>query len=146
MSLPDLTDERFAHLVIVLERQFRKALEKQLESHGVLFGHWVFLRILWKEDGLSQRELADRAGLTTPTVHTAIAKMEQMGTVQRIVPERNTSRPLIYLTDHGRALRDLLEPLAIETNAAASAGISPADLATTKATMLQMIQSLSQAK
>jgi len=146
MSRPDLTDERFAHLVLVLERLFRKALETRLEPHGVLFGHWIFLRLLWKEEGLSQRELADRSGLTTPTVHTAIAKMEKMGTVQRIVPEHNTTRPLIYLTDYGRSLKDVLEPLAIETNTLAGSGLSEADLTTTKATILQMIDSLSKTR
>lgn len=141
-----LEEERFAHIIIVLERLFRKTLEQQLEPHGVPYGHWVFLRILWKEEGLSQKELADRAGLTTPTTHTAISKMEELGTVARIVPKGNTTRPLIYLTDHGRALKDILEPLAVTINKAASEGLSSGDLAITKATMLGMIESLSKEK
>lgn len=143
MLPPQLENERFAHVVISLERLFRKALESQLEQYGVPYGHWVFLRILWKEEGLSQKELADRAGLTTPTTHTAISKMESLGTVTRIVPEKNTTRPLIYLTDHGRGLREVLEPLAIAINATAGDDISDDDLATTKATMLRMIENLS---
>lgn len=145
MPRSSLEDERFAHITIVLERLFRKTLEAQLEPHGVPYGHWVFLRILWQEEGLSQRELADRAGLTTPTTHTAISKMEALGTVTRIVPEGNTTRPLIYLTDHGRALKEVLEPLAVSINAVASEGVPREDLATTKATMLRMIESLGKA-
>lgn len=142
MPASSLEDERFAHIIIALERLFRKSLESHLEPHGVPYGHWVFLRILWKEEGLSQRELADRAGLTTPTTHTAISKMEELGTVVRIVPKGNTTRPLIYLTDLGRALKDILEPLAVSINEVASEGVSAEDLATTKSTMLRMIDSL----
>lgn len=142
MPVPDLENERLAHLVRVLERQFRRALERQLEVHGVPFGHWIFLRILWEEEGLSQRELATRSGLTTPTVHTAIKKMEVSGLIQKIVPKENTSRALVHLTDRGRDLRGVLEPLAISTNAAAMAGIPQESQDLAKATLLTMIANL----
>ncbi|MEM9198960.1 MAG: MarR family winged helix-turn-helix transcriptional regulator [Pseudomonadota bacterium] len=142
MPVSDLDNERFAHLVYLLERRFRRALERQLEPHGVPFGHWAFLRILWAEEGLSQKELADRTGLTTPTVHAAVTKMEEHGLIVRKVPEGNTTRPLVYLTERGRELRTVLEPLAISTNAAATVGISADDLATTKATLLRMMAQL----
>lgn len=142
MPLPDLENERFAHLVRVLERQFRRALERQLEVHSVPFGHWIFLRILWEEEGLSQRELATRSGLTTPTVHTAISKMEASGMVQKIVPKENTSRALVHLTDRGRGLRDVLEPLAVSTNAAAASGIPQENQDMVRETLLRMISNL----
>ena len=144
MSTPRLEEERIAHLVRLLERQFRRALERQLDVHGVPFGHWIFLRILWEEDGLSQRELATRSGLTTPTVHTAITKMEASGMIEKIVPKQNTSRALVHLTERGRELRGVLEPLAVSTNAAAMTGITQEDRDRTKATILAMIANLSQ--
>ncbi len=138
----DLNSERFAHLVRQLERQFRRTLEEHLRPHDVQFGHWVFLRILWDEEGLSQRELADRSGLTTPTVHTAISKMEQLGMIERLVPEKNKSRPLVHLTPHGRDLKGTLEPLAVLANDAAMAEIDGADLDIAKSTLLKMIDNL----
>jgi len=140
-----LEQERFAHIIIVLERKFRRSLEAALEQNGVPYGHWVFLRILWEEEGLSQRELANRAGLTTPTTHTAISKMEALGTVAKIVPKGNTTRPLIYLTDHGKGLRNVLEPLAVSINADASAGVSSDEMANAKLTLLKMINNLTDA-
>lgn len=142
MAIPDLEGERLAHLVRVLERQFRRALERKLDAYDVPFGQWIFLRILWEEEGLSQRELAKRSGLTTPTVHTAITKMEASGVIQKIVPKENVSRALVHLTERGRALRGVLEPLAISTNAAATAGIPQEDQDKTKATILAMIANL----
>ena len=56
-------NDRLAHLVRDTERAFRRALQVRLAAHGVPFGHWSFLRILWETDGLTQKELSVRAGV-----------------------------------------------------------------------------------
>jgi len=143
MNKTDLSQERLAHIIRTLERLFRRELERRMEQHGVPFGHWVFLRILWQEEGLSQKELATRSGLTTPTVHAAVTKMEEIGLIERRIPEGNTVRPVVYLTMRGRALRAVLEPIAIAVNEHASQDIPDKDLRVTTATILKMITRLS---
>ena len=76
-------DDRMAHLVRDAARGLTRALQFRLAAHGVSMGHWVFLRILWDEDGLSQRELAARAGLMESTTHTALRRMEALGFIER---------------------------------------------------------------
>ena len=49
-----------------------RALQRRLAEHGVSFGHWTFLRILWERDGLTQRELSDEAGVMEPTTFAAL--------------------------------------------------------------------------
>lgn len=141
--MPATSEERIAHLVRLLERQFRRDLDRRLEEHGVMFGYWEFLRILWEQDGLSQTELADRSGLTKPTVHTAITKMEAEGLIERRVPEGARSRPLIHLSKRGQALENALVPCAVESNDLAAAGISNTDLKKFRKTLLHMIRNLS---
>ncbi|MFX8633184.1 hypothetical protein ABTM26_19550, partial [Acinetobacter baumannii] len=51
-------DDRLAHLVKDATRALVRALQARLARHGVSFGHWSFLRILWERDGLTQRELS----------------------------------------------------------------------------------------
>lgn len=140
--MTQFTDERIAHLVRVLERRFRRDLEKRLEAHGVHFGHWEFLRILWKDEGLSQRELSDRAGLTTPTTHTAILKMEALGLVMREVPEGAIKRPVVYLTERGRSLETILVKEAVAANALATKGLDVDAIEALRATLIQMIDNL----
>ncbi|MGR3502482.1 MarR family winged helix-turn-helix transcriptional regulator [Pseudaestuariivita sp.] len=122
----DLSDERIAHLVRLCARGFGRSLQMRLAAHGVSFGQWVFLRILWDEEGLSQRELADRAGLTEPTVHTALLRLEKLGYVARRTLEGNRRKQHTYLTEAGQALRDVLEPLAVEVNERAMEGLDEA--------------------
>lgn len=135
--------ERIAHLVRLLERQFRRSLERRLEKHDVRFGHWEFLRILWHEEGLSQRELAVRSGLTGPTVHTAMNKMEAKGLIVRVVPEGARSRPVIHLSARGRKLEKLLVPQAIESNEVAVNGMTAKEIKASRTLLLKMIHNLS---
>jgi len=52
-------DDRLAHLVRDAARAFVRALQWRLAEHDVSFGHWTFLRILWEQDGLTQKQLSD---------------------------------------------------------------------------------------
>ena len=118
-----LQDERVAHLVRLCARGFSRSLSRRLAVHNVSFGQWVFLRILWSEEGLSQRQLSERANLTEPTVHTALSKMEQLGLIYRQHKEGNRRKRCVYLSERGHGLKKVLEPLAVEANNIAMAGL-----------------------
>ena len=68
-------NDRMAHLIRDTERAFRRALQIRLAPYGVPFGHWSFLRILWETDGLTQKELSERAGVMEPTTFAAMKAM-----------------------------------------------------------------------
>lgn len=128
---PDLVDyERIAHLVRMAARGFSRALQIRLAQHDVTFGQWIYLRLLWKEDGLTQRSLSQRAGLTEPTTHTALQRLEALGYVRRCNLPGNRRRQHAFLTETGWALREKLEPLAVEVNAVATLGLACEDEAT----------------
>src|SRR3954468_5063932 len=76
-------NDRLAHLVKDATRALVRSLQLRLAAHGVSFGHWTFLRILWEHDGLTQRELSEQAGVMEPTTLTAIRAMEELGYVTR---------------------------------------------------------------
>lgn len=135
-------DERVARLVRLAARGFNRALQLRLQTENVTFGQWIFLRILWREDGLSQRELSDRAHLTEPTAHTALIRMEELGFIVRRNVEGNKRRQHAFLTAKGWELRDLLEPLALEVNDAALAGLSEDEQKTLRKALATMIRNL----
>lgn len=135
-------NDRLAHLVRDAARGLTRALQFRLSEHSVSFGHWVFLRILWERDGLTQRELSVEAGLMEPTTHSAVLKMEKLGYVTRRQENGDRKRMQVYLTDHGRTLRDILVPLAEEVNAKAVANVPSEHVETTRRTLLAMIHNL----
>ena len=112
-------NDRMAHLIRDTERAFRRALQLRLAAHGVPFGHWSFLRILWEADGkggLTQKELSTRAGVMEPTTFTAMKAMESLGYITRNQIPPNKKNVYVHLTSAGRALKKKLVPLAEETN------------------------------
>ena len=137
-------DDRFAHLVKDAGRGLSRALQMRLTEHSVSFGHWTFLRILWVEDGLTQRELSERAGLMEPTTFSALKAMEQLGYVERRQQPDSRKKVYVFLTDAGRALRDKLVPLAEEVNKVALQGIDPATIAAARDMLLKMIHNLAE--
>lgn len=137
-------NDRLAHLIRDTERAFRRALQIRLAPHGVPFGHWAFLRILWESDGLTQRELSERAGVMEPTTFAAMKAMEELGYVSRRHLPNNRKNVHVFLTDAGRQLKEHLVPLAEETNQVSTAGLSTHDLAITRKVLLAMIANLAE--
>lgn len=140
--LPDYSHERIAHLTRLAARRFSRSLLIRLAQHDITFGHWVFLRILWDEDGLSQRRLSELANLTEPTTHTALARLERLGYLERRNLDGNRRRQHAFLTPAGRALRETLEPMAIEVNDISLRGISEAEREGLRQMLTQIIVNL----
>jgi DNA-binding MarR family transcriptional regulator len=135
-------NDRLAHLVKDATRGLMRALQMRLAEHNVSFGHWTFLRILWESDGLTQRELSERAGLQEPTTYAALKAMEKLGYVTRKQLPDSRKKVYVFLTAKGRALRPKLVPLAEEVNEIALAGVPADDVAATRRTLLVMIEAL----
>jgi MarR family transcriptional regulator, organic hydroperoxide resistance regulator len=135
-------EDRLAHLVKDATRALVRALQARLATHGVSFGHWTFLRILWERDGLTQRELSDEAGVMEPTTLAAIRAMEKAGYVSRKQIPGNRKNIYVHLTRKGRALKGRLVPLAEEVNRIAVKGLPASDVALMRRALVRIIDNL----
>ena len=135
-------NDRLAHLVKDAARGATRALQMRLGEHSVAFGHWVFLRILWVRDGLTQRELSEEAGLMEPTTFSALVAMERLGYIERRRLPHSRKNMYVFLTEAGKMLEQRLVPLAEEVNRIMVAGQSSADVATARRVLLAMIENL----
>ena len=134
--------DRLAHLVKDATRGLVRALTLRLAAHGVSFGHWTFLRILWERDGLTQRELSEEAGVMEPTTLAAIRAMEKRGYVERRQLVDNRKNVYVHLTPKGRALKSRLVPLAEEVNRIAVKGIPARNVTLIRDALVRMIENL----
>jgi DNA-binding MarR family transcriptional regulator len=135
-------NDRLAHLVKDATRALVRALQMRLAEHKVSFGHWTFLRILWEGDGLTQRELSEQAGVMEPTTFSALRAMERLGYVTRRRVGDDRKKVYVFLTPKGRLLKTRLVPLAEDVNNIAVRGVRGADIATTRAVLLAIIENL----
>jgi MarR family transcriptional regulator, organic hydroperoxide resistance regulator len=135
-------NDRLAHLVKDGTRALLRALQMRLTQHSVSIGHWTFLRILWETDGLTQRELSEQAGLMEPTTYSALNAMEKLGYITRRQLPASRRKVYVFLTPKGKALKSKLVPLAEEVNEIAVRGVGAPDIATTRRTLLLMLENL----
>jgi DNA-binding MarR family transcriptional regulator len=139
-------DDRLAHLVKDAARALVRALQMRLTHYSVSFGHWSFLRILWEQDGLTQRELSREAGVMEPTTFAALNALESLGYIERRQKPNNKRKVYIFLTPKGRGLKRKLVPLAEEVNEVAVCGVSARDIAIVRHVLLAIIENLALAE
>src|SRR5256885_10919566 len=90
--------ESAGYLVRDAHRAFQKLLEKRIVAHGITRGQWYFLRVLWIQDGLSQRELSARVGMMEPTTVIALRSMEKAGLIRRARMSEDKRVAEVWLT------------------------------------------------
>jgi MarR family transcriptional regulator for hemolysin len=81
-------------------KAFVKALDSELrEKVGITFGQWKVIVMLVNQDGLTQKEIADKLGLEGPTLIPIIDKMEKEKLVVRKVDSDDRRNNRIYRTE-----------------------------------------------
>jgi len=135
-------NDRLAHLIKDVTRAQMRALQSRLAVYGISFGHWTFLRILWEQDGMTQRALSERAGVMEPTTYTAVKAMEAQGLLERRQLPGNRKNMHVFLTAQGRALKRKLVPLAEEVNRISVQSVKAHDVAATRSTLLTILANL----
>lgn len=120
--------ESIGYQVRLTHRLIQKYLQQRIEPHGVTLGMWYFLRALWNEDGLTQKELSLIVGTMEPTTLSAIKAMEQTGLVKRSRNRDDKRKINVFLTERGQQLKDELMPIAKEVVDAAAFGFTEREI------------------
>lgn len=119
----------------ILNRMFRG----KVSWPGLNNSHWPFIRELWEEDGISQKELADRAHLRAPTCLAAVRGLMKNGLVKRI-PDKSDRRKInVFLTQKGRDMYRRVVPELKQIHSVAARGVSAQELEIIK-TLLRRIR------
>jgi DNA-binding MarR family transcriptional regulator len=130
------------YLTRMVTRSFSRALEKRTLPHGISSGQWRFLRALWLEEGLSQRELSRRVGTQEPTTVTALKSLERSGLIRRETSTEDRRRVHVYLTPEARKLRKKLAPFVVEVNALATRDLTPKQVKLLRELLIHVSQNL----
>ncbi len=135
-------DDRLSQLVRDASRAFTRAIQERLARHGIPYSYWAFLRVLWKSDGMTQKELSERAGLMANTTFSAMRTMEAEGYIVRSQLPTNKKNVYVHLTREGRALQKKLLPVVDEPNVLCIEGLSRAEVQVARRVLIAMIDSL----
>jgi MarR family transcriptional regulator, organic hydroperoxide resistance regulator len=123
----------------------RGAADAAFSRHGVRVGQNLVLEQLWNEDGLTPGDIAQRLGVSTPTVVKMATRMEAAGFLERRRDERDARLVRLYLTDRGRSVRKPLERELERLRKQATASLTAAerrDLESALATIVGNLESI----
>lgn len=124
-------DDSLGFLICDTARFVKRTLYARLARYGIPGASWFPLRILWRSDGLTQRELSETLGLMEPSVLATVRSMERLGLVIRVRDGVDQRKVRAYLTPRAYELETDLMALAEEVNATMVGALSRADLAAT---------------
>jgi MarR family transcriptional regulator, transcriptional regulator for hemolysin len=110
-------------------KAFVKALDSELHDQvGITVGQWKVIVMLVKNNGLTQKEIADKLGLESPTLIPIIDKMEKEELVIRKVDPSDRRNNRIYRTDKADALWERMVQCASKVRQVSVKEISDTDL------------------
>jgi MarR family transcriptional regulator, organic hydroperoxide resistance regulator len=137
-----LPNDRMAHMIKDVSRALNRELQIQLAAHNVVLGHWVYLRVLWEQDGLTKRDLSVAAGTSEPTTLMALRAMEELGYIKMLKRPENKKNIYVFLTAQGKRLKQSLVPVAEEINTVAFKGVSATDRKVLRNALEKVLQNL----
>ena len=127
-------------------RLFAQALQAALAPQEIPLGMWYFLRALWEEDGLTQREISERVGATAPTAVEQLRNMEKRGLLSRRASEEDRRKVHFHLTELGRSVETELLAYAEGVNRIAMEGFTEGEIGFLRLALMRMQENLAKAK
>lgn len=106
----------FGWMINVIANQASKNFEAELKQHGLTVALWPTMMCLWEEEGVTQRDIAEKSKVENSTTTRTLDKLEKLGLVERQADPNSRRSFRIYLTDEGRALRETLLPIPVKVN------------------------------
>ena len=100
------TKEPLGFVIYRTALALKSALQRFFKEHGfeITVEQWAIIRHLWEEDGLSQREIAEKTSKDKPNITRMVDALEQKRLVFRQPDPRDRRKYCIYLTKEGKHL------------------------------------------
>jgi DNA-binding MarR family transcriptional regulator len=111
-------------------RLLLKRIEACLAQYEIPLGAWFPLRILYEEDGITQRELSRRLGYLDAAAGAIVEVMEKLGLVRRKRNALDRRKINVFLTPSGRRIGRFTVHHMHEINEEIIAGFSKRDAET----------------
>ena len=135
-------EDSLGWLMRTAHRAFVRALAAELAPHGINNAEWSALRVLWREDGLTQVELAERLAVEKASLTQVLAGLEGKRLIERQPDPTDRRKRRIRLTEAGGDLRETLLPLGAQVNARAASGLSASEVEAVWTAIAHMVRKL----
>jgi DNA-binding MarR family transcriptional regulator len=108
-------------------RLFARELAEAVRPLGLAPAQFMVLLELWREEGLTQKQLVGRLDVEQATMAATLSRMERDGLIERRPDQSDARVRRVQLTARARALEEPALAAAKRVNARALAGLSEAE-------------------
>lgn len=123
-------DDSLDFLIRDTRRLLLKRIETRLAQYGIPLGAWFPLRILYEEDGITQRELSRKLGYLDAAAGAMLEVMEKLQLVRRKRNADDRRKINVFLTPNGRRIGRITLRFMHEINEEIVAGFTKRDAET----------------
>lgn len=106
----------FGWMINVIANKASKDFDLELKKHGLTIALWPTLMCLWEEEGVTQRDIAEKSKVENSTTTRTLDKLEKLELVERRADPNSRRSFRIYLTEKGKALEEVLIPIPVKLN------------------------------
>jgi len=120
-----MENESFGRYISVIYRHLQILLNNRLNSYGVGSGQYIFISAIYKNQGISQKDLTKLIKIDRATTAKALLKLEQNGYVDRIKDKDDKRYHKLYLTKKGIDFIPILDEIQDDLTNILSEGMDP---------------------
>ncbi len=135
-------DRNLSYLLHDVARLRSSAFDQMMRKHGVTRAQWLVLAFLYREDGPTQAELADRLSLGRVSLGGIIDRLEAAGWVRREQDMADRRANRIWLADQVRGVQRRMQAGVDTLNNVSLKGLSEARIADLIDTLLTIKRNL----
>lgn len=125
-----------------IARLYAATLQGALQPLGLSRAQYLALSELWLEDGLTQRQLAERLGVEQATMANTLVRMERDGLIDRKPNPDDGRSQRIWLTEAAQRLQGPATSAAMGANELVAAGLPAAERELFYSMLARVISSL----
>ncbi|MEW9700004.1 MarR family winged helix-turn-helix transcriptional regulator [Paenibacillus sp. SI8] len=100
--------------VSLLYRYGQMYIGEHLKNYDIGRGQHIFLNALYKEDGLTQEELAEYLKIDKGTTAKALKKLEEQGYITRTVSRKDKRCNEVHLTEKALLIKDDVRKVLVD--------------------------------
>lgn len=96
------------YYIKVIQRNLNNLYNRKLEKYDLTNAQLCIIWTLLKNDGLTQREVAEHANITPATLTELVDSLVSKGFIIRMHDEKDARAKRLFLTEEGKKLKDIL--------------------------------------
>ena len=125
-----------------IAKMFGKMANSDLPTAKLSLGYRRMYRMLCLKDGITQVELAKLTGISSPSVSSALNKMEADGLIRRVPDDKDRRKVFVYITELGREQDQLIRNRCRELEEVMLKGLSPEEIKAATDLLRRMLTNL----